>query len=139
MCQNRWPIPARYGNPIDKPQWHAKIEREYIDAEERVRVAPRTQDEWYEAHGAPGLQQRINSARSALWDARSALAETVPTTTAGLLACLEYVERVSLDMFIFEEDESLTFVASLANAVRRIAGLPAAPLPAAPPDMEHVA
>jgi hypothetical protein len=50
--------------------------------------------------------------------ARLALAETTPTTMAGLLAVLQFVREQSQDDFLFDGDEESTcFVASIEHAV----------------------
>jgi hypothetical protein len=49
--------------------------------------------------------------------ARLALAETTPTTMAGLLAVLQFVREQSQDDFLFDGDEESTcFVASIEHA-----------------------
>ena len=48
--------------------------------------------------------------------ARASLANTAPTTRAGLVAYLDYVLAESLDDFLFDgDDETMDFVRSLAR------------------------
>jgi hypothetical protein len=52
---------------------------------------------------------------------RQALAETVPTTMAGLAAVLKCVAEESKDEFLFEDEEVLSFLSSIERAVIRLA------------------
>jgi hypothetical protein len=54
---------------------------------------------------------------------RQALAATVPTTMAGLVAVLKCVIEESVDQFLFEdeEEEVLIFLSSIKRAVIRLA------------------
>jgi hypothetical protein len=59
---------------------------------------------------------------------RVALAKTIPTTPAGLLAVLHFVREQSKDFFFFEdgaptaEDECLAFIASIEASVKAMIG-----------------
>jgi hypothetical protein len=58
--------------------------------------------------------------------ARAALARTVPTTPAGLIAVTQFVREQSCDIYLFDDEigdnECRAFVASIETAVRVMAG-----------------
>jgi hypothetical protein len=73
-------------------------------------------------HRTPELRDAVNEAI----DARYSLAETAPTTLAGLLAWLQYVAEQSAveETFYFDNaEECMAFATTLGRAVRGIAGL----------------
>jgi hypothetical protein len=65
----------------------------------------------------PEMQALVDSANAT----QQALAETVPTTLAGLAAVLKCVAEASVDDFLFEDEEAVTFVRSIERAVIRLA------------------
>jgi hypothetical protein len=94
--------------------------------------------EWYLASEAKidalpddGDERLLQAALAESTRGRRALAETVPTTLAGLAAFarfLEHQSRVVLDGAFFVDDrEHLAFYGSLARSLEAIAGLDVAP------------
>jgi hypothetical protein len=58
-------------------------------------------------------------------DAFAGLVATVPQTLAGAAAMLAYVgEWLAEGHFLYDEDETITLLASIKCAVCRVAGLP---------------
>jgi hypothetical protein len=72
-------------------------------------------------HRTPEMVTLVNASIAA----RVALAKTVPTTMAGLLALTGFLrEQTTEDVpSFFEGEENLAFVATLDTAVQRLAGL----------------
>jgi hypothetical protein len=70
-------------------------------------------DDWR----TPEMEALVDSG----WVLRHALAETVPTTMAGLAAVLKYVAEESVDQFLFEDEDVVTFLNSMTRAATRLA------------------
>lgn len=75
--------------------------------ERGVRLDPATDD-----FRTPEMIAVVNASIAA----RASLANTTPTTTAGLAAYLDYVLTMSSDEFLFDgDDETIDFLRSLAR------------------------
>jgi hypothetical protein len=71
-----------------------------------------------ESYRTPEMVAVVNASRAA----RADLANTAPTTAAGLVAYLDYVLSMSNDELMFDgDDETRDFVRSLARGARQIA------------------
>jgi len=87
--------------------WFARYRYEDDLAGKGIKLTPAPDDS-----RTPEMVALVNASIAA----RIALAETAPTTLAGLLAVLRFVREQSQDDFLFDE-ESTCFVASLEQAV----------------------
>jgi hypothetical protein len=94
--------------------WLARAHYEDELAGKGIKLAPAPDD-----GRTPELAALVNASIAA----RAALAQTVPTTPAGLAALLNFVAAEPADetVFLFDGDEeSRAFVRSIAQAVRAI-------------------
>jgi hypothetical protein len=84
----------------------ARCEFEDDLAEKGIKLKPGAND-----YRTPEMIAVVNASIAT----RVSLANTAPTTTAGLAAYLDYVLAMSPDEFHFEDDEAIDFVRSLAR------------------------
>jgi hypothetical protein len=109
------PDPAFAAIEAYKTAFDAFIARcRYEDDLGRVKLEPAPDD-----FRTPEMVALVNSSIAT----RQALAATVPTTMAGLVAVLKCVIEESVDQFLFEdeEEEVLIFLNSIKRAVIRLA------------------
>jgi hypothetical protein len=107
---------------------HRKLDADFLTL---ARSEDRLLESGIKLLPAPGDHRtpEMVAAVDASVNARQSLANTVPTTAAGLAAYLDYLltESVVLGDFFFDgDDEALDFLESLHSAVRGMNGLSAA-------------
>jgi hypothetical protein len=98
-----------------------KIMREYHDAKRRHAKTYRDQEAWAQRHGAWDLLARMRKSKPELFEARSTLAQCVPTTMLGLSAMLAAaVDKLDGEP-IFNDDDEVAFLQSIRMAAAALA------------------
>ena len=91
----------------------AKLEDEMCEAEAGIKLVPAPDD-----YRTPDMVAAVNASRAT----RAELANTAPTTLAGLTTLLDFVVAESFDEMMFDgDDEIRDFVRSLARSARAMA------------------